>query len=529
MDSDISYQQPIKWLMDLSWEQAKVYYALVEGQQDKDPEWYALAAADLGKKDLYYLLRYILKKKHIEHPWLFARCREVQKEPNGYIDLWAREHFKSTIITVGMTILDVLNNPNITVGIFSFNNITAKRFLLEIMQEFESNALLKSLYPDIFYHRPKAESRLWSVDKGILVKRVVNRKEPTIAAHGLIDGMPTGMHYGLRVFDDVVTAEAVTTPEMMAKVLYQFELSDNLGESGGEERVIGTRYFIGDAYGELLKRGAYKERIYPCTLDGSEDFSKAVLKTADELEKKRTKQGPYTFACQMLQNPTADKAQGFSRDWLQWWRPENKWRNMNLCILVDSASSERKGSDFTTMWVVGRSSDRKWRVVTVVRDRMNLTERARVLFRLHKAFRPMFVGYEQYSSAADIEHMNAVMEGEMYNFLITPLRGGDFAKQSKNERIRRLVAVFERGDLFLPESVLYTNVEGKKVNLIEDFLRDEYDSFPASRYKDMLDALSRICDQVVLDSVPVPQGYGDKAFDPIKIAKRNQRRGERVH
>jgi phage terminase large subunit-like protein len=255
-----------------------------------------------------------------------------------------------------------------------------------------------------------------------------------------------------------------------------------------------------------------------------------VLKTPEELIKKRKNQGPFTFACQMLLNPHADKTQGFMEKWLKYWRPlqEDRWRSTNRCILVDSASSERKGSDFTCMWVVGRSSDRKWRVITLVRDRMNLPQRQKMLFKLHRTFKPIFVGYEQYSAASDIEHMNSVMEREAYNFTITPLRGGDFAKQSKDERIRRLVAVFERGDLYLPEHVLYTTSEGRKIDLIAEFLKDEYLAFPACAYKDQLDALSRICDKAVLDSVHPPAVSVDRAYDPISTVRREERRNREV-
>lgn len=426
----------------------------------------------------------------LERQWLLERCREVQAEPNDRLDLWAREHYKSTIITLGLTVQDILNDPEITVGIFSHTRPIAKGFLRQIKVELETNERLKEWFPEILWSDPHREAPKWSEDEGITVRRSTNPKEQTVEAWGLVDGQPTSKHFRSVVYDDVVTIESVSTPDMIAKVTRAWELSRNLGATGGTTRYIGTRYHYNDTYREIMNRGAATPRVHPATDDGTVAGT-PVLLTPEVLAKKRRDMGPFTFSCQMLQEPKADETQGFRTDWLSYYEGHNDGAGMNVYMLVDAASSKKAGSDFTAILVVGLGADENYYVLDIVRDRLSLTQRADAVFELHGRWSPQRVGYERYGLMADTEHMQDRMARENYRFEIVELSG----KTPKLDRIRRLIPLFEQGRIWFPRTCFKTNYEGQPVELVQVFVEEEFKAFPVGLHDDMLDALARILDE----------------------------------
>ena len=218
---------------------------------------------NLCRTDLFFLLYFGLNRPDAWQQWLLDRCLEVYYRPNNHLDLWSRGHYKSTIITFAKTVQDILcshgddpdpsfNGIQMTFGIFSFNRPIAKQFLVQIMREFESNQLLKEHFPDVLYSNPKRESPKWSENEGIVVIRSGNPKESTVEAWGLVDGQPTSKHFNQLIYDDVVTIESVYTPNMMQKTLEAYQMSSNLGDGSGRQRVIGTRYHFNDLYRHLI-------------------------------------------------------------------------------------------------------------------------------------------------------------------------------------------------------------------------------------------------------------------------------------
>src|SRR6478609_2613662 len=318
----------------------------------------------MARTDLYFLLRYLLNRKDMEHPWILERIREVQQNPDGHLDLWGRDHRKSTIITFAKTLQDILashgedplpmwGGREATFGIFSHTRPIAKAFLRQIKFELETNEELRELFPDVIWANPEREAPGWSEDNGLILKRKSNPKEATVEAWGVVDGQPTGKHFTRLIDDDIVTLGSVGSPEMIAKTTEAWGLHLNLGETESRLRVVGTRYHFNDSYRTMIERGAVIPRIRPGTHDGTLT-GKPVFLTREQWDKKVREMGPYVASAQLLLNPTADSKQSFQRQWLRYYDRMDDWRSMNRALLCDPANEKKRTSDYTSMGVVGK-------------------------------------------------------------------------------------------------------------------------------------------------------------------------------
>jgi len=443
---------------------------------------------ELCRADLFYLLVRACGREDMLHPWLYERVRDVEGAPDGYLDLWSREHYKSTVITFGLTLQEILKDPNVTIGIFSHTRPIAKAFMRQVMREMESNEKLHAAFPDVLWGKSLKDSPKWSEDDGIIVKRTSNPKEATVEAWGLVDGQPTSKHFSILMYDDVVVKDSVTTPDMIEKTMSALEVSYNLGTTPGRRRFAGTRWHFNDPYATIQKRGTVKVRVHPCSRDGTETGD-PVLWTREQMAEKRRDMGPYNFSAQCLLNPKADALQGFKRDWIRTYKSVDHSK-MPKYILVDAASSKKKSSDYTSMMVVALGLDQNYYVVDMVRDRLNLRERADRLFSLHRKWRPLEIRYERYGMMADIEHIKDRQEKENYRFEIKEVAG----KTGKEDRIKRLLPIFEQGRMWFPQSMHVSDWEKVVRDLVHDFIEEEYMAFPVGSHDDMLDCLARIAE-----------------------------------
>ncbi len=158
-----------------------------------------------------------------------------------------RGHLKSSIITVGWGLQQVLKDPNIRLLITNAVWDKARAFLNQISGYLTD----KSALPQIFGPFQTPNMR-WTRDELEIAQKTSRTiKEPTISTAGLEKSL-TGYHYDLIIHDDLVDKENVTTREQIEKVKGFYRNSLPLLDPGGRIVVIGTRWVIGDLYEELI-------------------------------------------------------------------------------------------------------------------------------------------------------------------------------------------------------------------------------------------------------------------------------------
>lgn len=522
--------------------------------------------AVLGCNDRFFLLTSLLNRPDAIHPWLFARCREVEADPDEHLDLWSREHYKSTIITFGGIIQEILRDPEITIGIFSVNKDVSTAFCSQIMQELTQNETLRDLYSDVLWDKPRSQTAAAKVPWGataFTVRRKTNPKEATVEAHGLIDAMPTGRHFRLRVYDDVVT-EKHLSPDMIKKVTERWELSDNLG--GGEQRRwhIGTRYSFADTYGQILDRNILKVRLFPATDDGTINGNPVLFSPKVWAAKKATQRT--TINAQLLQNPLGDNSATFQGKHLR--STPVRPRNLNIYIMADPSRGNSAKSDRTAIAVVGVDPQGNKYLLDGYRHRMKLSERWTALSGLYERWSQSHgvgmceVGYERYGAQSDDQYFSEKMDEQKNQDIVFPIKELNWTRDgtvSKAHRVERLEPNFRLGKFFLAprlwhgalgecfwrwddvqNKVVYTQAlgptklesacraQGEGYRVMKPILRkdedgnlydvtvafmEEYQFFPFAPKDDLIDAVSRI-----YDMSPEPAiGVGGELDEAMKL------------
>ncbi len=434
--------------------------------------------------------------------WGYERCKEVEEHRNGYGDFWARGHLKTTIITEAMNIQEIINNPNVSIGIKTHDMSLAKNIISRIRSQLYN---ITWIYPDILEEK-KGEKRKSNRDSqmGFSVPGCVSGRFNVSPISP--KGGSTGSHFEIIVYDDLMTADMKGNPEKIQLEIDQIDATFNLNSvadkrSSTKRRFIGTYYSLTDIYHLLQKRndnkGVYIPRIRHATesktIDGKLLFfarTQWIQTTEDTAMSEADKSSQYLLKplgasegeCLPLWNPS-------------FFQPKNlmAYENITPYIIVDPAYTTNKYSDYTAIVVVGKSKYNTIHVYHIERVKVPFTSIYYILKDLSLKYKPANIFVEG-KGTTELQLLYSEGDKNNYALQLTEIKSG----LPKNKRIQVLGEKSKENCIFFRKdmSFLYVNEGVKKKNVIVsgmEVLKNEWDSWEFSNKKnrdDVLDALA---------------------------------------
>jgi phage terminase large subunit-like protein len=326
-----------------------------------------------------------------------------------------------------------------------------------------------------------------------------------------VGGSVTGRRADLLLIDDPVKSREDADSETIREKQWAWWRDDATTrlKPGAAVVLIMTRWHEDDLAGRLIKdlqSSSQRVKLLSLAMEAKENdpLGRAVGEPLwpewfTEQMREVAKREPRTWSALYQQEPRAIGGGEFKKEWLSYWQQQPA--ASNKVILVDPSSGKsRTRGDFTSMWVIGVGQDGNDYILDGIRDRLNLTERTEALFSLVRRHKPGAVGYEQYGLQADIEHIRAEQERQQYRFKIVEIGGA----MKKEDRIRRLIPIFQQGRLWMPSSMIRMMADGHQRDIMEDF-RSEYLSFPVGAHDDALDCLARSQEPEMRKFLTAPQ------------------------
>lgn len=322
--------------------------------------------------DLFFILHFIMGIDKANHPFVVDQCHMMQSGPKSdTLDIWARFHFKSLLITQAETLqfhLDDGKVPgtnfygydgvNSCTGILAYARPAAKKFLGSLKTLCEQSELLKACFSDRLWDDVR-KAPSWSEDGGIVFNRSSSsRGESTIEAYGLTEGMPTGRHFERLVVDDIETEDMARSRKRLDDACNKFQMAIyNLGTGSDRDmrRVIGTYY---NHQGPMKKIGdmeyddgrkMFLLRKYPATDNGKIDGRPVLIEPESWERIKRSKH----VNSQQLCNPTPEEDILIDSTLLKPIDHEFLPRGRFKFMVIDQAGDKDENKTKGDMWSIG--------------------------------------------------------------------------------------------------------------------------------------------------------------------------------
>ena len=457
----------------------------IDGLAASDFEELRLAA----RKNLYFLCSGILGWPDVSVSAHGAFCRHIQSSPKTRrLGLMPRAHLKSTIATVGDSIRLALDEPdNARVLIAGETSTLAEKFLGQIKGHFESNVVLRKLFPELLPTRFSGPGVKWNNDMATL-RRGVTLDSPTWQAIG-VGGAITGSHFTRIKCDDLIGFESIKSPAAMATAKSWVDTIEPLLVNQNSDIIdfIGTRWSRNDLYAHVMK--GYGEELGVFTRRAVENGVIIFPQLHNWAEYERIQRvNPALWAAQYENNPLSATATDFKIENVLHFRfthdeqhvvtPRGKrWalEELDRILTADPNSGSLVAPDAAAISVQAVSPDDEVFVLESWSDRVSPSDYVDLIYRMARRWDVRLVGIEKAGQQNTDHYFGLKAEREHYHVRIVPLIPGN--KQSKPDRIRgRLQPIINSRLLHILPS--------------QTTLREQLSTFPDTVLWDELDALA---------------------------------------
>lgn len=414
-----------------------------------------------------------------------------------------RGSFKSTIATICLPIWLAWHNPNLRILIDSETLSNAKLYLAAIKDEIDNNDMLKLVATDsegrYALECDKKSTGSWKEEQIIFKYRTkLGMKEPSIFCAG-VDNARTGMHPDVIMMDDLVSERNVKTDEQLEKTKEHYRMSLSLLEPGGLQLIIGTRYHMGDLYGELMKNDTF-DRLFRPARDKKTGKLYFPERLSDEfLNAQRKEQGSYIFNSQYMLEPINDSSSVFHPDII------NKYERLpnmtDYYIIFDPAISDGTRSDPTAIVVVG------------VDHRANayIVEYKRIFDMPNVVLDELFNLIVKYRSKLRKLGMETVSGYKLYMFLIKD----EMKRRNVYVRLQELKTMQVKKETRI-ESQLQPLFANKMLYIATDMyeLEEELMAFPFGEHDDLLDCIAYLTQLLKPTGGYTKKHYTENTYKP---------------
>ena len=413
--------------------------------------------------------------------------------------LMFRGGFKSTIINISHCIQCMIIYPDIRILICSHKKEDGSEpFLRAIKHHFMANEVFRDLFPEYCPERNQAGKIEWGTkDSVTLPNRSAHKAHPesTIETAGMTTNV-TGRHYDMIKADDLVTRDSVTNETMIQNTRQQYALLQFLFDQPewGIKDIIGTPYHFADLYNDLRRSAEVIKVAIPCWDDERKEPTFPERFSQEGIEQLRTSAGmtSYDFSCQYMLNPVPPEDQTFRPEWFErlgfWY--EKAPQNLKIYIFVDPANARNRRSDYTAMIVIGVDSEGMMYLLDAMRDKLNVEQRTNKAYDYAKKHNCKKVHWESVGFQDTDRYILEKKSREFGNKLVVePIKA---SHGSKEDRIRGLQPIYERGMIRWPREIRYFSDYHKKTFNMIDILKDEMLMFPKCEHDDMVDCHAQI-------------------------------------